>query len=43
MFIYLFKNQDTFQKKRQVPLSFYSQKARRFTLRDFHDFLNWYL
>ena len=30
-------NQDTLQKARPFPLRFYIQKARYFTLRDFHE------
>ena len=36
--IYINKKLDTFQKARQFALRFYSQKARHFTLRDFHEF-----
>ena len=32
---YIYKKQDMLQKERQFALSFYSQKARHFTLRDF--------
>ena len=37
-FIYIYKKHDNFQKARQFPLLFYSQKAWHFTLRDLHDF-----
>ena len=37
MFIYIHKQQENFQKARQFALRFYSQEARHFTLRNFHE------
>ena len=34
---FVYKNPDTLQKARQFLLRFYIQKARHFTLRDFHE------
>ena len=35
--VFISKTPDILQKERQFPLRFYSQKARNFTLRDFHE------
>ena len=35
--VFIYKKPDTFQKARQFPLSFYIQKAKHLTLRDFHE------
>ena len=35
--VFVYKNPDTFQKGRQFPLRFYTQKAIHFTLRDFDE------
>ena len=37
--IYIYEKSDTLQKATQFALPFYSQKARHFTLLDFHEFL----
>ena len=34
---FIYKKYDTLKKARQFPLRFYIQKARHFTLRDFHE------
>ena len=37
VFIFLQKKPDTFQKARQFPVRFYSQKVVHLTLRNFHE------
>ena len=34
---YMYKQSHTVQKAKQLALRFYTQKARNFTLRDFHE------
>ena len=36
--VFIYKKPDTFQKAREFPLRFYTQKAIHLTLRDFHKF-----
>ena len=35
--VFIYKKPDTFQKARQFPLRFYTQKSIHSTLRDFHE------